>query len=129
MSRYIEFRITGLPIEYYETEDGHGNVVKEPGAFDVEVVTSSSVGLSLEDFRKLYREKRALRVDIPNEWLADRTCPDGGKCHHGCHHYGCKRVVQSGPLSGVYPNDEWPAWLRELMAEEAYVDSIREDRG
>lgn len=43
-------------------------------------------------------------------------CPDGGKCHHEClsygtHHdgtYTCWRVINAGPLSNVFPNDEWP---------------------
>lgn len=35
-------------------------------------------------------------------------CPDDGTCHHyGCHD-GCFRVRTCGPLSGVYPDDEWP---------------------
>lgn len=35
------------------------------------------------------------------------TCPDGGKCHHGCARR-CFRVLTAGPLSGVFPGDEWP---------------------
>lgn len=37
-------------------------------------------------------------------------CPDGGKCHHNCNSSkGCFRVATCGPLSGLYPGDEWPA--------------------
>lgn len=35
-------------------------------------------------------------------------CPDDGTCHHHCPGQKCFRVVCCGPLSGVYPNDEWP---------------------
>lgn len=35
------------------------------------------------------------------------VCPDGGKCHHLCTQT-CWRVSVCEPLSGVYPNDEWP---------------------
>ena len=36
-------------------------------------------------------------------------CPDGGTCHHECAIQDCFRVACCGPLSGVYPNDQWPA--------------------
>lgn len=36
-----------------------------------------------------------------------RECPDEGFCHHGCT-VGCWRVANAGPLSGVYPDNEWP---------------------
>lgn len=35
------------------------------------------------------------------------TCPDGGRCHHACTE-SCYRVAHAGPLSGVFPGDEWP---------------------
>lgn len=40
--------------------------------------------------------------------MSDRRCPDAGHCHHDCV-VGCWRVENAGPLSGVYPNNEWPA--------------------
>jgi hypothetical protein len=36
-----------------------------------------------------------------------RRCPDAGRCHHGCT-WGCWRVGNCGPSSGVYEDDEWP---------------------
>jgi len=39
------------------------------------------------------------------EW---RDCPDGGRCWHRCAPENCMRVRFAGPLSGVFPNDEWP---------------------
>lgn len=42
-------------------------------------------------------------------------CPDGGYCHHGCAER-CWRVSAAGPLSGVFPDDEWPA---SVIAEHA----------
>lgn len=36
-------------------------------------------------------------------------CPDGGTCHHDCAGVeACFRVACCAPLSGVFPNDEWP---------------------
>lgn len=35
-------------------------------------------------------------------------CPDEGRCHHGCGKR-CWRVSTCGPLSGVFPDDQWPA--------------------
>lgn len=39
--------------------------------------------------------------------IAGTICPDGGACHHECE-LACFRVSFCGPLSGVYPRDEWP---------------------
>lgn len=36
-------------------------------------------------------------------------CPDGGVCHHDCAESECFRVRSAGPVSGVFPNNEWPA--------------------
>jgi hypothetical protein len=54
----------------------------------------------------------------PISWRAEdqrRECPDGGTCHHDCAPSArCFRVETSGPLSGVFPGDEWPAhWFRQ----------------
>lgn len=46
-----------------------------------------------------------------------RICPDGGKCHHECQK-GCWRVGTCGPLSGVYPNDEWPESVKDSQPED-----------
>lgn len=44
--------------------------------------------------------------------MSDRKCPDGGVCHHRCdesdYPLTCWRVATCGPLSNVFPNDEWP---------------------
>lgn len=37
-----------------------------------------------------------------------RYCADGGLCHHGCAQNECFREEACEPLSGVFPNDEWP---------------------
>jgi hypothetical protein len=40
-------------------------------------------------------------------------CPDKGACHHSCPLAGpCFRVLYAGPLSGVFPGNEWPAEVR-----------------
>ena len=56
-------------------------------------------------------------------------CPDDGTCHHRCpmdrrtskleHPDGlpCWRVLNAGPLSGVFPGDEWPEATREYHQE------------
>jgi hypothetical protein len=41
-----------------------------------------------------------------------QRCPDGGTCHHSCKSGAladCERVRTSGPLTGVYSGDKWPA--------------------
>lgn len=46
-----------------------------------------------------------------NHRLVERPegrCPDDGTCHHLCES-SCYRVFCCGPLSGVFPGDEWPA--------------------
>lgn len=49
-----------------------------------------------------------------------RTCPDEGVCHHGCSLLeACFRVEACGPLSGVFPNNEWPEGVRRLEAERS----------
>lgn len=37
-------------------------------------------------------------------------CPDDGTCHHQCIEAArpCWRVQTCGPLSGVFPGDQWP---------------------
>lgn len=60
------------------------------------------------------RAQAALRRIYEAEENAPRTiCPDGGTCHHTCAIDAlCFRVETCGPLSGVYPNDEWPRGVR-----------------
>ena len=54
-------------------------------------------------------EQAQLRSEEPKSKIAERACPDGGKCHHSCGpNDRCFRVDTCGPLSGVFPNDEWP---------------------
>ena len=36
------------------------------------------------------------------------SCPDNGKCHHGCLSGTCYRVHFCGPLTGHFPGDVWP---------------------
>jgi len=55
-------------------------------------------------------KQRDTLLDALNE--DNRRCPDGGACHHSCTDK-CYRVECCGPLSGVFPNDEWPDALTE----------------
>jgi hypothetical protein len=48
-------------------------------------------------------------VDVYDGTTPHPICPDGGACHHNCEITHCFRVESCGPLTGVYPNDEWPA--------------------
>ena len=51
-----------------------------------------------------------------------QRCPDQGICHHECGERPCFRVLLAGPLSGVYPGDQWPdkviiEQMRKRLAE------------
>lgn len=50
----------------------------------------------------------------PAAVLPAMSCPDGGTCHHLCSQIGggCFRVAFCGPLSGVYPDNQWPEEVR-----------------
>jgi hypothetical protein len=50
-----------------------------------------------------------------------RRCPDDGACHHACEET-CWRVSACGPLSGVYPGDDWPA---EVVAANPPDGTVR----
>lgn len=54
-------------------------------------------------------------VPAPIGSQAERGCPDGGTCHHACLRQ-CFRVQSCGPLSGVYPDNEWPEDIRRTHA-------------
>ena len=41
------------------------------------------------------------------------NCADGGKCHHFCLRT-CWREKNCAPLSGVFPDNEWPSQKREI---------------
>lgn len=63
------------------------------------------------------------------EWLEERDsllqrCPDGGKCHHRCRDR-CWRVIHCGPLSGVYPGDDWPDEIRKQHETETEMRQRR----
>lgn len=64
----------------------------------------------------------ACRVDTrppaEQDGQPSRRCPDDGTCHHQCTEdgRGCFRTRMCGPLSGVYPDDTWPAEV--LVAEQ-----------
>lgn len=53
-------------------------------------------------------------------------CPDGGVCHHWCADGPCFRVGSCGPLSGVFPGDQWPAALRAAGGQEEPVCPLAE---
>lgn len=47
-------------------------------------------------------------------------CPDGGRCHHSCVRTDqCFRVRTCSPLSGVFPNDEWPDEIAKTFGSDA----------
>lgn len=59
--------------------------------------------------------------------IVGEKCPDDGACHHECKH-SCFRVLTCGPLSDVYPNDEWPRnvvlyhHLRQTTVADATIE-------
>lgn len=61
--------------------------------------------------------------NAPAPAIDDRTCPDGGRCHHGCSMTACFRVSTCEPLSGVYDDDVWPERvLRALGGDHRPAD-------
>ena len=57
-------------------------------------------------------------------------CPDYGACHHDCGDGPCFRVQYCGPLSGVYPDDEWPVDVKMRHAPDdldQFIDENMED--
>lgn len=62
-----------------------------------------------------------------------RLCPDEGHCHHGCSPDACWRVQTCSPLTGAYPDGEWPdrivaAYGGEGAADPACVESTHAGR-
>lgn len=51
------------------------------------------------------------------------ACPDGGTCHHGCKKT-CWRVDNCSPLSGVFPDDEWPADVYPAAPMAHNIDTL-----
>jgi hypothetical protein len=93
--------------------------VDEVTATEVVIRTPMSSGPMSEPYRLTHEEFGS----HGGERVPDREaegCPDGGTCHHGCT-TGCFRVSWAGPLSGVYPGDEWPA---DVRAAEASSDGV-----
>lgn len=45
---------------------------------------------------------------------AENRCPDDGACHHACPGDECWRVANCGPLSGVFPGNEWPDRVKNI---------------
>lgn len=56
------------------------------------------------------------------------ACPDGGTCHHGCTAPYCWRVENAGPLSGVYPDDEWPTSVRAASVAQRWRERAQASR-
>lgn len=57
------------------------------------------------------------RITLPGKPIGKvpvrETCPDQGRCNHHCRAtQACFRVLLAGPLSGIYPDDTWPADIR-----------------
>jgi hypothetical protein len=69
------------------------------------------------DAMGLHRRDRELPTT--RESTPQRKCPDDGVCHHGCAPGPCFRVKMAGPLSGAYPDDDWPQDVRQAEANLA----------
>lgn len=83
------------------------NVSEKVGAVEVEVIEHSP----RQVIHVAIRENEIM--ELCGRGIARRMrCPDGGMCHHDCEPGACFRVRGCGPLSGVYPNDEWPEEVR-----------------
>lgn len=60
----------------------------------------------------LRRKSRAWRAEREMQPPIVRVCPDEAGCNHECGQSSCWRVKHGGPLSGLFPNDEWPAQIQ-----------------
>lgn len=54
---------------------------------------------------------RAWRAERETQPPPPDRCPDDGACYHKCDGSSCFRVHTAAPLSGVFPDDRWPANL------------------
>lgn len=52
---------------------------------------------------------RAWRAERETQPPPPDRCPDDGACYHKCDGSSCFRVHTAAPLSGVFPDDRWPA--------------------
>lgn len=99
------------------------------GASEVWEVTGESLPLDLGAAAKLYVEHittcltqrmeetmrlkdRAWRAERETQLPLIRVCPDAAGCNNECGQSSCWRVKHGGPLSGLFPHDEWPEKIR-----------------
>ena len=99
------------------TVNEHLHLVEIPGLPLSRVRFMAEPDQSAWDYPRLYVDgsswlwKYALDI-VASGPGNELPCPDGGVCGHSCQQV-CFRVRSCGPLSGVYPDDQWPSQIRE----------------
>jgi hypothetical protein len=68
----------------------------------------------------LPRSREDVRQAFDRALYESNTCPDRARCHHRCPLNACYRVRTCGPVSGVFPRDEWPP---EIAARHGRPDT------
>lgn len=110
---WIERRIVAGPIE---------RLPEEPSSMSCDVCGALTFDSTL--FRKEHGTKSDGRscggmFTNPRKEALREGCPDGGTCHHMCQ-TSCWRVSNAGPLSGVFPTNQWPM---NIYSEHAQRES------
>jgi hypothetical protein len=59
----------------------------------------------LRQMRDKLARQTLVAAEDDSEW---KRCPDDGRCWHDCKDKECFRVHCCGPLSGIYPDNQWP---------------------
>lgn len=62
-----------------------------------------------------------------SEQTAANRCPDMEVCRHGCR-WSCFRVRWCSPLSGMFPNDEWPKTMVEAAVARHVAGRLQDNQ-
>ena len=89
-------------------------LIDEPEYGAAEVIAEGFPNLTPAEFIAMYcKHNRCDCAHIVTRIEFEHLCPDAGRCTHEpyCDRAGaCYRTSCCGPLSGVFPNNEWPDW-------------------
>lgn len=103
-----EFRL--VPKEEVEAAKARAGTFDYQGTIDKIQKAAEAASVLADVVKNPSFEFTGEQVDLRPK--PELRCPDGGYCHHpGCTLMTCFRVLTCGPLSGKYPDDQWPADL------------------
>ncbi len=58
-------------------------------------------------------DRHVVTYEVPADNLRRASCPDGATCYYGCgNDHACYRVICWKPLTGAYPDGNWPAHIK-----------------